>query len=184
MAAERSMSRTFWMTLIVKFWIFLSLRGRLMHVWSFVKSSMTSRIYDSTWTGNYIKHTDRACQLSSNSMNPVEDTRREVGIHLSDDDMGVGWVLYDGEIHQTVPEHRHTIYRYVITVRPLWGVRKGTWAQERIRWWEQAPLELAGAQNAAETEAERNEKEEWMRGSKVGLLGWNNRRELKVEIYN
>ena len=56
---------------------------------------------------------------TSDGMDIVEDTRREVGIHLSDDDMGVGWVLYDGEIHQTVPEHRHTIYRYVITVRPL-----------------------------------------------------------------
>ena len=60
------MSRTFWMTLIVKFWRFLSLRGRLVHVWSFVKSSMTSRIYDSTWTRNYLKRTDRDYQLSSN----------------------------------------------------------------------------------------------------------------------
>ena len=41
--AERSMSRTFWMTLFVKFWSFLSLRGSLVHVWSLVKSSMTSR---------------------------------------------------------------------------------------------------------------------------------------------
>ena len=32
---------------------------------------------------------------TSDGMDIVEDTRREVGIHLGDDDMGVGWVLYD-----------------------------------------------------------------------------------------
>ena len=65
--AERSISCTLWMTLIVKLWSYLSLRGRLVHVRSFVKSSMTSRNIWLDLNKNCLNRTDRAYQLSPNT---------------------------------------------------------------------------------------------------------------------
>ena len=62
---------------------------------------------------------------------PAEDTVWEVEIHLNGNGKGGGGVLEDGGMHQAELEHSCTVHRYAITVRPVWGVGKGTWGATR-----------------------------------------------------
>ena len=50
---------------------------------------------------------------------PVEDTGREVGIHIGGDSKGRGKVIEDGGIYQVSPEHGRTVHSYAITIRPV-----------------------------------------------------------------
>ena len=52
-------------------------------------------------------------------MDPADDTRQEVDIHLSGDGTGGGGVLDNGGLHQAELENGRTVYRYAITVIPV-----------------------------------------------------------------
>ena len=56
---------------------------------------------------------------------------RDVEIHLGGGGKGGGGVLDDTGISQVAPEHGCTLYRYVITVRPVLGVLEGSWGASR-----------------------------------------------------
>ena len=47
---------------------------------------------------------------------PVEDTIKEVEIHLGGGGKGGGGILGDGGVYQAAKEHSFTLHRYVITV--------------------------------------------------------------------
>ena len=68
-------------------------------------------------------------------MAPEEDTGQEAVIDLSGNGKGGGGVLENGEIHQAVPEHSHTVHRYKITVRHVRVVGKGYEGVSRDAWW-------------------------------------------------
>ena len=49
----------------------------------------------------------------------MEDTGRDVEIHLRGGGKGGGGVLDDGGIRQAAPEHGRTVYRYAVSVRTV-----------------------------------------------------------------
>ena len=52
-------------------------------------------------------------------MAPVEDTEREVEIHLGGDGTGGGGGLGGGGTHQASPENGRTVHCYAVTVRTV-----------------------------------------------------------------
>ena len=56
---------------------------------------------------------------TADGVDPAEDTRWEVDIHLGGDGTGGGGVLNNGGLHQAEPENGRTVYRYTITVIPV-----------------------------------------------------------------
>ena len=55
------------------------------------------------------------------------ETWREVDVHPGSDGKGGGGFTEDGGLNLAATEHGHTVIFYMITVRPVWGVGKGTW---------------------------------------------------------
>ena len=49
----------------------------------------------------------------------MEDTRQEVEIHLGGGGKGGGSIFDNRGLYQEAEEHGRTVYRYMITVRPL-----------------------------------------------------------------
>ena len=47
-------------------------------------------------------------------------------INLISGGKGGGNILDDGGVYQAAAEHGCTVHRYVVTVRPMLGVRKGS----------------------------------------------------------
>ena len=50
---------------------------------------------------------------------PVEDTGREVEIHIVGSGKGGGGILDNGGVYQATSEHGHTLHCYAFTVRPV-----------------------------------------------------------------
>ena len=59
-------------------------------------------------------------------MDPFGDTGRELDINLDRGRKEGGRIIDDGEDYQAAAEQGCKVHCYVITVRPVWGVGKGS----------------------------------------------------------
>ena len=55
----------------------------------------------------------------SDGEDPAVENRWEVGVNLGGDSKGGGEIIDDGVVYRVTSEHGHTLYRYMITVRPV-----------------------------------------------------------------
>ena len=62
---------------------------------------------------------------------PVEDTGREVEIHIVGSGKGGGGILDNGGVYQAAVEPGCIVHCYTITVRPVQGVGKGSGGASR-----------------------------------------------------
>ena len=68
---------------------------------------------------------------TADSTAPAWDTVQEVEIHIGSSSKGRGSIIDDGGVYQASEERGFAVHCYVITVRPTWGVVKGSGDKNR-----------------------------------------------------